>query len=60
MAGSILNSERAVEISVYVCRAFIALRQVIARHKEKPLLQVRNLPIYLVTRVSKYGISPVV
>jgi len=34
MAASVLNSERAVLISVYVVRAFVRLRQVLAMHKE--------------------------
>lgn len=34
MAASILNSPKAVEVSVYVVRAFVQLREVIAGHKE--------------------------
>jgi hypothetical protein len=34
MAASILNSQRAVDASVYVVRAFIKLREMIATHKE--------------------------
>jgi len=34
MAASVLNSERAVRVSVYVVRAFVRLRQVLAAHKE--------------------------
>jgi len=34
MAASVLNSERAVEVSLYVVRAFIRLRQALASHKE--------------------------
>jgi len=34
MAASILNSARAVEVSVYVVRAFLRLREVIASHAE--------------------------
>ncbi len=34
MAASILNSSKAVEVSVFVVRAFVQLRQVIAGHKE--------------------------
>ena len=34
MAASILNSPRAVEVSVFIVRAFIKLRQVIAEHRE--------------------------
>ena len=34
MAASVLNSERAVRVSVYVVRAFVKLRQVLAAHKE--------------------------
>ena len=34
MAANLLNSERAIEISVYVVRAFIHLREMLAGHKE--------------------------
>ncbi len=34
MAASVLNSPTAVEVSVYIVRAFIRLRRVIAEHKE--------------------------
>ena len=34
MAASVLNSPRAVEVSVYVVRAFVRLRQMLATHSE--------------------------
>ncbi len=34
MAATILNSPRAVEMSVYVVRAFVRLREVLASHAE--------------------------
>lgn len=34
MAASILNSPKAIEVSVFVVRAFVHLRQSIAEHKE--------------------------
>ena len=34
MAANVLNSPRAVEMSVFIVRAFVQLRQVIAGHKE--------------------------
>lgn len=34
MAASVLNSIRAVETSLYVVRAFVRLRQLLATHKE--------------------------
>jgi len=34
MAASVLNSSRAVEVSVFIVRAFVALRQTVAQHKE--------------------------
>ncbi len=34
MAATVLNSERAVKASLYVVRAFVALRQALASHKE--------------------------
>jgi len=34
MAASILNSPRAIEVSVYIVRAFVKLRELVAAHKE--------------------------
>ncbi len=34
MAASVLNSPRAVEVSVFIVRAFIKLRRMIAENKE--------------------------
>ena len=34
MAASVLNSERAVKASIWVVRAFVKLRQLLATHKE--------------------------
>jgi len=34
MAASVLNSERAIEMSVFVVRAFVQLRQYILQHRE--------------------------
>jgi len=34
MAASVLNTERAVEVSVYVVRAFVRLREMVATHRE--------------------------
>ena len=34
MAANVLNSPRAVEMSVHVVRAFVRLRELIASHKE--------------------------
>ncbi len=34
MAASVLNSAQAVEMSVFIVRAFVRLRQIIAEHKE--------------------------
>ena len=34
MAAGILNSERAVQASIYVVRAFVRLRQLLTTHKE--------------------------
>ena len=33
-APSVLNSSRAIEVSVYIVRAFVKLRRTIAEHKE--------------------------
>ena len=34
MAANVLNSSRAIEASVFVVRAFIKLREILATHKE--------------------------
>jgi hypothetical protein len=34
MAASVLNSKRAVEVSVYIVRAFVKIRQMMAENKE--------------------------
>ena len=34
MAASVLNTQRAIEVSVFIVRAFVKLRQFIAGHKE--------------------------
>jgi len=34
MAANVLNSSRAVEVGLYIVRAFVALRSVISGHKE--------------------------
>jgi hypothetical protein len=34
MAASVLNTDRAVEVSVYVVRAFVRLRQMLASHRD--------------------------
>jgi hypothetical protein len=34
MAASVLNSSRAVEMSLYVVRAFVRLRQIMAQHAD--------------------------
>jgi len=34
MAASVLNSDRAVKVSVYVVRAFVKLREMLVTHKE--------------------------
>ena len=34
MAASVLNSPKAVEVSVFVVRAFVQLREMLAGHKE--------------------------
>ena len=37
MAASVLSSRRAVEVSVFIVRAFVKMRQVVAGHKELAL-----------------------
>lgn len=44
MAASVLNSQRAVEMSVFVVRAFVGLRRSLASHEElaRQLTQIEN------------------
>lgn len=44
MAASVLNSQKAIEVSVYVVRAFIAMREMLTQHRElsKKLAQLEN------------------
>lgn len=44
MAASVLNSKRAVEVSVYIVRAFVKLRRMIDEHKElsRRIAQIEN------------------
>lgn len=34
MAASMLNSQQAIEISIYVVRAFVKMREILSQHKE--------------------------
>jgi hypothetical protein len=34
MVASVLNSKRAIEVSIYVVRAFVALRKMLGAHRE--------------------------
>ena len=34
MAASVLNTPRAIEVSVYIVRAFVKLRKLVSEHKE--------------------------
>ena len=34
MAATVLNSPRAIEVSVYVVRAFVQLREAVSTHRE--------------------------
>jgi hypothetical protein len=34
MAANVLNSTRAVEVSIFIVRTFVRLRKVLAEHKE--------------------------
>ena len=44
MAGNVLNSPRAVEVSVFIVRAFVQLRDLLATHKTlaKQLTELEN------------------
>jgi len=46
MAGSVLNAPRAVEVSVYVVRAFVRLRETLAAHRLafRPLAKPSHVP----------------
>jgi hypothetical protein len=43
MAASVLNSPKAVEVGIFVVKAFVQLREVIAGHKEGVSRLVRGL-----------------
>ena len=66
MAASVLNSERAVEVSVFIVRAFVRLRRVIAEHKElaEKIAQLErglanhDKTIIIIMRAIKQLISP--
>lgn len=44
MAASVLNSQKAIEASVFIVRAFVRIRRVIAEHKEisRRIVQIEN------------------
>ena len=44
MAASVLNSLKAIEVSVYIVRAFVRIRRVISEHKEisRRIVQIEN------------------
>ena len=44
MAASVLNSQKAIEVSVYIVRAFVRIRRVITEHKElsRRIVQIEN------------------
>jgi hypothetical protein len=44
MAASVLNSERAVQMSVFIVRAFVQLRDLLATHKNiaKQLVELEH------------------
>jgi hypothetical protein len=46
MAASVLNSPRAIEVSLYVVRAFVRLRETLAAHKLafRPFAAPSHLP----------------
>lgn len=53
MAASVLNTPRAVEVSVYVVRAFVKLRQVLATHEDL-WLKLRELEEHLEARLDAH------
>lgn len=44
MAASVLNTSRAIEVSVFIVRAFLRLRRLVAEHKElsRRIVQIEN------------------
>ena len=42
MAASVLNTKHAVEMSLYVVRAFVQLREALAAHKVKASLRCHS------------------
>jgi len=54
MAANVLNSERAVEVSVYVIRAFVRMREILSTHVEV-LQKFRELEDRLGTHDEQIG-----
>src|SRR5271166_4451254 len=52
MAATVLNSEQAVEMSVFVVRAFVRLREMLATNKEVAA-RIEELEVHLETHDSK-------
>ena len=44
MAAGVLNSARAIEVSVYVVRAFVSLREAAVDHRELSLMAPPDPP----------------
>jgi len=56
MAASVLNSDRAVEMSVYVARVFVQLRAVLLDHKAlADKLALQNASVLIATYVYSTG-----
>lgn len=53
MAASVLNTPRAVEVSVYVVRAFVRLREILATHEDL-WLKLRELEEHLEARLDAH------
>jgi len=66
MAASVLNSERAIQVSVFVVRAFIRLREMVSAHRElskrfaelEKRLESHDEQIQLILRAIKQLMEP--
>jgi len=52
MAATVLNSEQAVELSVFVVRAFVRLREMLAANKEVAA-RIEELEVHVETHDSR-------
>ena len=59
MAANILNSSRAVQMSVLVVRAFVRMRQVLAGHTELAAKLAEKMPMANIDKAIMPAVEPV-